>query len=92
MAQTQVEAERTEVLRLAAELNDLRAAAEQEATAGREKEAALKAMLASETEVCSLATCAPAAGQRFVRCYSMYQIVKQPTTKAGVALAFCPEP
>ncbi|CAM9978898.1 unnamed protein product [Ectocarpus sp. 12 AP-2014] len=46
----QVEAERTEVLRLAAELNDLRAAAEQEATAGREKAAALKAMLASETE------------------------------------------
>ncbi|CBJ29449.1 conserved unknown protein [Ectocarpus siliculosus] len=46
----QVEAERTEVLRLAGELNDLRAAAEQEATAGREKEAALKAMLASETE------------------------------------------
>ncbi|CAM9475926.1 unnamed protein product, partial [Ectocarpus sp. 13 AM-2016] len=46
----QVEAERTEVLRLAAELNDLRAAAKQEATAGREKEAALKAMLASETE------------------------------------------
>ncbi|CAB1112382.1 unnamed protein product [Ectocarpus sp. CCAP 1310/34] len=46
----QVEAERTEVLRLAAELKDLRAAAEQEATAGREKEATLKAMLASETE------------------------------------------
>ena len=49
--QIQVEAERTEVLRLAAELNDLRAKSEQEAIAAKEREAALKAMLASETEV-----------------------------------------
>lgn len=53
---TQVEAERTEVLRLAAELNDLRAASEQNAVAAREREAALKALLASETEVRSCAT------------------------------------
>eukprot|EP00752_Nemacystus_decipiens_P007745 g6923.t2 len=46
----QVEAERAEVLRLAAELNDLRAASEQEAIAAREREASLKAMLACETE------------------------------------------
>lgn len=47
----QVEAERTEVLRLAAELNNLRAASEQDAVAAGEREAALKALLASETEV-----------------------------------------
>ena len=52
----QVEAERTEVLRLAAELNALRAASEQAAIAAREREAALKAMLASETEVSTYAT------------------------------------
>lgn len=52
---TQVEAERTEVLRLGAELNDLREAAEQDATAADEREAALKALLASETEVRSCA-------------------------------------
>ncbi|CAM9186363.1 unnamed protein product, partial [Pylaiella littoralis] len=46
----QVEVERTEVLRLAAELNDLRAEAEQDAVAAREREGALKALLASETE------------------------------------------
>lgn len=47
----QVEFERTEVLRLAAELNDLRAVAEQDAIAAREREGALKTLLASETEV-----------------------------------------
>lgn len=52
----QVEVERTEVLRLVAELNDLRAVAEQDAIAAREREGALKSLLASETEVRRLAT------------------------------------
>ncbi len=56
---SQVEAERTEVLRLGAELNDLREAAEQDATAADEREAALKALLASETEVRSCAAATP---------------------------------
>lgn len=64
--QIQVEAERTEVLRLAAELNDLRAASEQDAIAARKREAALKAMLASETEVRKCAT-AHFEGKRFLR-------------------------
>lgn len=54
------------MLRLAAELNDLRAASEQDAIAARKREAALKAMLASETEVRKCAT-AHFEGKRFLR-------------------------
>ena len=65
----QVEAERTEVLRLGAELNDLREAAEQDAAAADEREAALKALLASETEVrsCPAAPAATAAAAAALR-------------------------
>lgn len=47
----QVETERVEVLRLSAALDDLRSTAHQDMLAAQDKETALKALLASETEV-----------------------------------------
>lgn len=49
----QVETERREVLRLSAALNDIRSAAGQDMQAAQDREAALTALLASETEVSS---------------------------------------
>lgn len=54
------------MLRLAAELKDLRAASEQDAVAARGREAALKALLANETEARSCAT-AHFEGERVMR-------------------------
>lgn len=52
-ATRQVEAERTEVLRLSTALDEMRSAARQDAKAANDREAALKALLASETEASS---------------------------------------
>lgn len=49
----QVETERREVLRLSAALNDIRSAADQDMQAAQDRETALTALLASETEVSS---------------------------------------
>ena len=48
----QIEAERTEVLRLSAALTSLRTSSRQDLKAAQDREAALKAVLASESEVC----------------------------------------
>lgn len=47
----QVEGERTEVLRLSAELDDVRSGAQEDAEAAKSREEALQALVASENEV-----------------------------------------
>lgn len=47
----QIEAERTEVLRLSAALTGLRTSSRQDLKAAQDREAGLKAVLASESEV-----------------------------------------
>lgn len=93
----QVEAERTEVLRLTTELSNLRSAARQDMKAAQDRETALKALLASETEVCMAivhvyVTWPPETQQQYRRKVLNYLSESITTAKKAMCANNCPGP